>query len=47
MKGEFENRLKNVIEEVKASPTPIILFIAPGVWRPPWLLARLRRNRRP
>lgn len=27
MKGEFENRLKNVIEEVKASPTPIILFI--------------------
>ena len=27
MKGEFENRLKNVIEETKASPTPIILFI--------------------
>ncbi|HWA62202.1 MAG TPA: AAA family ATPase, partial [Caulobacteraceae bacterium] len=27
MKGEFENRLKSVIEEVKASPTPIILFI--------------------
>jgi type VI secretion system protein VasG len=27
VKGEFENRLKNVIAEVKASPTPIILFI--------------------
>jgi len=27
MKGEFENRLKSVIEEVKASPKPIILFI--------------------
>jgi len=27
MKGEFENRLKSVIEEVKASPTPIITFI--------------------
>jgi len=27
MKGEFENRLKNVIEEVKASPRPIIMFI--------------------
>ncbi len=27
VKGEFENRLKNVIEETKASPTPIILFI--------------------
>lgn len=27
IKGEFENRLKNVINEVKASPTPIILFI--------------------
>lgn len=27
MKGEFENRLKQVIEEVKASDTPIILFI--------------------
>src|SRR5579871_1134064 len=27
IKGEFENRLKNVIGEVKASPTPIILFI--------------------
>jgi type VI secretion system protein VasG len=27
MKGEFENRLKNVIEEVKASPKPIIMFI--------------------
>jgi len=27
MKGEFENRLKSVINEVKSSPTPIILFI--------------------
>lgn len=27
LKGEFENRLKSVIDEVKASPTPIILFI--------------------
>jgi len=27
MKGEFENRLKQVIEEVKSSPQPIILFI--------------------
>ncbi|MBQ9273617.1 MAG: type VI secretion system ATPase TssH [Succinivibrio sp.] len=27
MKGEFENRLKQVIEEIKASETPIILFI--------------------
>ena len=27
IKGEFENRLKSVISEVKASPTPIILFI--------------------
>ncbi|MCB9949285.1 MAG: AAA family ATPase, partial [Rhodospirillaceae bacterium] len=27
MKGEFENRLKSVIEEVKASPKPIIMFI--------------------
>ncbi|HMI91297.1 MAG TPA: type VI secretion system ATPase TssH, partial [Polyangiales bacterium] len=27
VKGEFENRLKAVISEVKASPTPIILFI--------------------
>jgi type VI secretion system protein VasG len=27
MKGEFENRLKSVIDEVKASPQPIILFI--------------------
>jgi type VI secretion system protein VasG len=27
VKGEFENRLKNVIAEVKGSPTPIILFI--------------------
>jgi type VI secretion system protein VasG len=27
MKGEFENRLKNVIEEVQSSETPIIIFI--------------------
>ena len=27
VKGEFENRLKGVIEEVKASPKPIVLFI--------------------
>jgi type VI secretion system protein VasG len=27
MKGEFENRLKSVITEVKVSPQPIILFI--------------------
>src|SRR6185369_14308968 len=27
MKGEFENRLKQVIEEVQASQKPIILFI--------------------
>jgi type VI secretion system protein VasG len=27
IKGEFENRLKSVIEEVKGSATPIILFI--------------------
>ncbi len=27
IKGEFENRLKSVITEVKASPQPIILFI--------------------
>jgi type VI secretion system protein VasG len=27
VKGEFENRLKSVIEEVKSSPTPIIMFI--------------------
>jgi type VI secretion system protein VasG len=27
IKGEFENRLKQVIKEVKASPVPIILFI--------------------
>ena len=27
VKGEFENRLKGLIEEVKASETPIILFI--------------------
>src|SRR6202162_4417434 len=27
IKGEFENRLKGLIEEVKSSPTPIILFM--------------------
>ncbi len=27
VKGEFENRLKQVISEVKASPKPVILFI--------------------
>jgi len=27
IKGEFENRLKGLIEEIKASPIPIILFI--------------------
>ena len=27
MKGEFENRLRQVIEEVQASPKPIILFV--------------------
>jgi type VI secretion system protein VasG len=27
IKGEFENRLKGLITEVKSSPTPIILFI--------------------
>jgi type VI secretion system protein VasG len=27
VKGEFENRLKNVIDEVKKSPHPIIVFI--------------------
>jgi len=27
MKGEFENRLRQVIEEVQSSPQPIILFI--------------------
>jgi type VI secretion system protein VasG len=27
MKGEFENRLKQVIEEVQSSPKPIILFV--------------------
>ncbi|MEO5860144.1 MAG: type VI secretion system ATPase TssH [Pyrinomonadaceae bacterium] len=27
VKGEFENRLKSVIDEVKASPQPIIMFI--------------------
>jgi type VI secretion system protein VasG len=27
MKGEFENRLRSVIDEVQASPTPVIMFI--------------------
>jgi type VI secretion system protein VasG len=27
VKGEFENRLKSVIQEVKSSPKPVILFI--------------------
>jgi type VI secretion system protein VasG len=27
IKGEFENRLKGLIEEVKSSPAPIVLFI--------------------
>jgi type VI secretion system protein VasG len=27
VKGEFENRLKGLIQEVKSSPTPIVLFI--------------------
>jgi type VI secretion system protein VasG len=27
VKGEFENRLKQVVEEVQASPKPIILFV--------------------
>ncbi len=27
MKGEFENRLRSVIEEVQASPVPIIMFV--------------------
>lgn len=27
VKGEFENRLKGIIEEVKASATPVVLFI--------------------
>ncbi|MBE7218638.1 MAG: AAA family ATPase, partial [Caulobacteraceae bacterium] len=27
VKGEFENRLKSVIEEVRRSPTPVILFV--------------------
>ncbi len=27
VKGEFENRLKGVIEEVKSSPKPIVMFI--------------------
>ena len=27
VKGEFENRLKGVIDAVKSSPKPIVLFI--------------------
>ncbi|TZG32230.1 type VI secretion system ATPase TssH [Agrobacterium sp. B1(2019)] len=27
IKGEFENRLKSVIEEVQASPVPIVMFV--------------------
>ncbi|ARE41179.1 ClpB protein [Rhodovulum sp. P5] len=27
MKGEFENRLRQVIEEVQASPVPIVMFV--------------------
>ena len=27
VKGEFENRLKSVIEEVRRSPTPIVMFV--------------------
>jgi hypothetical protein len=27
IKGEFENRLKSVIAEVRSSPTPVVLFI--------------------
>ena len=27
MKGEFENRLRMVIDEVQASPTPIVMFV--------------------
>ncbi|MCB1332959.1 MAG: type VI secretion system ATPase TssH [Roseivivax sp.] len=27
MKGEFENRLRQVIDEVKASPVPIVMFV--------------------
>lgn len=27
IKGEFENRLKSLIEEVKSSPVPVVLFI--------------------
>ncbi len=27
VKGEFENRLRSVIDEAKASPTPVILFV--------------------
>ena len=27
MKGEFENRLRQVIDEVQASPKPIVMFV--------------------
>ena len=27
MKGEFETRLRGVIDEVQASPTPIVMFV--------------------
>lgn len=27
MKGEFEQRLKNIIDAVQQSPTPVLLFI--------------------
>ena len=27
VKGEFEERLKNLINEVQSSPTPILVFI--------------------
>lgn len=33
MKGEFENRLRQVIDEVQASPKPIILFIDEEIGR--------------
>ena len=36
MKGEFEQRLRGVIDEIQASPKPIILFIdeAHTLWAP-------------
>jgi type VI secretion system protein VasG len=33
VKGEFENRLKGLVQEVKASPQPVILFIDEAVPR--------------